>query len=80
VAAFAHIRHGSFEKAPGGGGIAGREPPAEESTAFAKEIPDVILKGCHGPGGFYGPEGIIKQLTKALAERTMEAGLAGHPG
>jgi transposase-like protein len=37
-------------------------------------------EGLRGPDDFYGPEGIVKQLAKAPAERTMEAELAGHPG
>jgi transposase-like protein len=48
--------------------------------AFSKEVPDEILKGCHGPDDFYGPEGIMKQLTKALVERAMEAELTEHLG
>jgi transposase-like protein len=48
--------------------------------AFTNEVPDAILKGCHGLDSFYGPERIMKRLTKALAERAMEAGLAGHLG
>jgi hypothetical protein len=31
------------------------------------------MKDYHGPDDFYGPEGIMKQLAKALVERTMEA-------
>ncbi|MDR2209851.1 MAG: transposase [Spirochaetaceae bacterium] len=42
--------------------------------AFAKEVLDEILKNCHGP------EGIMKHLTKALVERTMEAELTRHLG
>ncbi|GMO47294.1 MAG: hypothetical protein Pg6C_09450 [Treponemataceae bacterium] len=48
--------------------------------AFTKEVLDEILKDYHGPDDFYGPEGIMKQLTKAPAGRTMEAGLTGHLG
>ena len=48
--------------------------------AFSKELLDEILKGYHGPDDFYGPEGIMKRLTKALVERTMEAELTGHLG
>jgi transposase-like protein len=48
--------------------------------AFSKEVPDEILRNYHGPDDFYGPEGIMKQLTKALVERTMEAELTGHLG
>jgi transposase-like protein len=48
--------------------------------AFSKEVLDTILKDYHGPDDFYGPEGIMKQLTKALVERTMEAELTEHLG
>ncbi|GMO53179.1 MAG: IS256-like element ISSod18 family transposase [Treponemataceae bacterium] len=48
--------------------------------AFTKEVLDEILKDYHGPDDFYGPEGIMKQLTKALAGRTMEAELTEHLG
>jgi transposase-like protein len=48
--------------------------------AFTKEVLDEILKDYHGPDDFYGPEGIMKQLTKAPVERTMEAELTEHLG
>jgi transposase-like protein len=48
--------------------------------AFSKPVLDEILKDYHGPDDFYGPEGIMKQLTTALVERTMEAELTGHFG
>jgi hypothetical protein len=48
--------------------------------AFSKELLDEILKDYHGPDDFYGPQGIMKQLTKALVERTMEAELTEHLG
>jgi transposase-like protein len=48
--------------------------------AFSKEVLDEILKNYHGPDDFYGPDGIMKQLTKALVERTMQAELTEHLG
>ena len=48
--------------------------------AFTNEVLDEILKNYHGPDDFYGPEGIMKQLTKALVERTMEAELTEQLG
>jgi transposase-like protein len=42
--------------------------------AFLQEILEEILKDCHGP------EGIIKQLAGAPAERAMEAALTEPPG
>jgi hypothetical protein len=37
--------------------------------AITKEALDELLKGCHGP------DGLVKQLSKALIERMMEAEL-----
>jgi transposase-like protein len=48
--------------------------------AFSKEVQDYNKKDYHGHEDFYGPEGIMKQLTKALAGRTMEAELTEHLG
>jgi hypothetical protein len=48
--------------------------------AFSKELLNEILKDCHGPDDFYGPQGIMKQLAKVLVERTMEAELTCHLG
>jgi transposase-like protein len=48
--------------------------------AFSQEVLDEILKDYRGPDDFYGPEGIMKQLTKALVERTREAELTGQLG
>nr|WP_010257598.1 hypothetical protein [Treponema primitia] len=44
--------------------------------AFSKELLDEILKDYKGPEDMMGQEGIIKQLSKALIERAMEAELA----
>jgi hypothetical protein len=33
--------------------------------AFTNEVLDEILKDYHGPEDFYGPEGIMKQLSSA---------------
>jgi transposase-like protein len=48
--------------------------------AFTKEVPDEIPKDYHGSEDFYGPRGIMKQLTKAPVKRSMEAELACHRG
>jgi transposase-like protein len=48
--------------------------------AFRKEVLDELLKDYHGPDDFYGPEGIMKQLSKALIERMMEAELTEQIG
>ena len=44
--------------------------------AFTKEALDEILKGYKGQEAIMGPEGLIKQLTKALIERAMETELS----
>jgi len=48
--------------------------------AITKEILDELLKDCKGPDEFYGPGGLVKQLSKALIERMMEAELTDQLG
>jgi hypothetical protein len=48
--------------------------------AFTNEVLDEILKNYHGPDDVYGPEGIMRQLAKVLAERAMEVQLTGYLG
>jgi transposase-like protein len=48
--------------------------------AITKEVLDELMKGYKGPDDFYGPEGIIKQLSKALIERAMQAELTEQIG
>ena len=43
--------------------------------AFTKEILDEILKNYKGPDDMFGPDGIIKQFSKAVIERAMQAEL-----
>jgi transposase-like protein len=43
--------------------------------AITKEVLDELLKEYKGPDDFYGPDGIMKQLSKALIERAMQAEL-----
>jgi transposase-like protein len=40
--------------------------------AITKEILDELLKDYHGPDDMYGPDGLVKQLSKALIERVMQ--------
>jgi transposase-like protein len=47
---------------------------------FSKELLDEILKDYHGPDDFYGQDGIMKQLSKALIERMMQAELTEQIG
>jgi hypothetical protein len=35
----------------------------EESMAITREVLDELLKDCHGPDDFYGPDGLVKQLS-----------------
>ena len=48
--------------------------------AITKEILDELLKEYKGPDDFYGPDGLIKQLSKALIERMMQAELTDQLG
>ena len=48
--------------------------------AFRKELLDELLKDYKGPDDFYGPDGIVKQLSKALIERVMQAELTEQIG
>jgi transposase-like protein len=48
--------------------------------AITKEVLDELLKDCHGPDDFYGPDGLVKQLSKAIIERMMQAELTEQLG
>jgi len=48
--------------------------------AITKELLDELLKEYRGPEDITGPDGLLKQLTKALIERAMEADLTEHVG
>lgn len=48
--------------------------------AISKEVLDELLKDYKGPDDITGPEGLLKQLTKALIERAMEAEMTDHLG
>ena len=50
------------------------------SMAITKEILDELLKDCKSPDEFYGPDGLVKQLSKSLIERMMEAELTDKLG
>jgi transposase-like protein len=41
--------------------------------AITKEILDELLKDYKGPDDITGPDGLLKQLTKAVIERAMQA-------
>jgi len=48
--------------------------------AITKEVLDELLKEYKGPDDFYGQDGLIKQLSKALIERAMQAELTEQLG
>jgi len=48
--------------------------------AITKEVLDELLKEYKGPDDFFGPDGLVKQLSKALIERAMQAELTGQIG
>lgn len=48
--------------------------------AITKEVLDELLKEYKGPEDLTGPEGLLKQLTKALIERAMDAEMTTHLG
>jgi transposase-like protein len=48
--------------------------------AITKEVLDELMKEYKGPDDFYGPDGLIKQLSKALIERAMQTELTEQIG
>ena len=44
------------------------------------ELIDELLKGVKNPDDLFGKEGLLKQLTKSLVERSLEAELTDHLG
>lgn len=48
--------------------------------AITKEVLDELMKEYKGPDDFYGPDGLVKQLSKALIERAMQAELTEQIG
>lgn len=48
--------------------------------AISKEVLDELLKDYKGPDDLTGPDGLLKQLTKALVERAMQAEMTEHLG
>ncbi len=48
--------------------------------AISKEVLDELLKDYKGPDDLTGPDGLLKQLTKALVERAMDAEMTTHLG
>ena len=48
--------------------------------AITNEVLDELLKDCQGPDDFYSSNGLVKQLSKALIERMMQAELTEQLG
>lgn len=48
--------------------------------AIPKEVLDVLMKNYKGPDDLTGPDGLLKELTKALVERAMEAEMTEQIG
>ena len=48
--------------------------------AISKEVLDELMKEYKGPDDFYGPDGLIKQLSKAIIERAMQTELTEQLG
>jgi len=48
--------------------------------AISKEVLDELLKDYKGPDDITGPDGLLKELTKALIERAMNAEMTDHLG
>ena len=52
----------------------------EERMSIDKELIDKLLEGYRKPEDIVGENGLLKQLTKAIVERAMEAELTHHLG
>lgn len=48
--------------------------------AISKEVLDELMKNYKGPDDITGPDGLIKELTKALVERAMQGEMTEHLG
>ncbi|EEO7837065.1 hypothetical protein G6C41_003889 [Salmonella enterica] len=47
---------------------------------ISNELIDELLKDCHSPEDLLGESGLLKQLTRKLAERALEAEMSMHLG
>jgi len=50
------------------------------AKALPKDLIDNLLSGYKKPEDLIGENGLLKQLTKALVERALEAEMAAHLG
>lgn len=53
---------------------------SEERMGIDKELVDKLLADYKGPEDLIGEQGLLKQLTKALVERALQAELTHHLG
>jgi transposase-like protein len=44
------------------------------------QLLDELLEGCDSPEDIFGKHGLVKQLTKRLVERALQAELTEHLG
>jgi putative transposase len=56
------------------------EIPVTNKPEKTDELLDELLKGCDSPEEILGEQGLLKQLTKRLVERALEAEMAEHLG
>ncbi len=51
-----------------------------KSLGYSNELIDQLLQDCHSPQDLLGESGLLKVLTKRLAERVLEAEMEMHLG
>ena len=56
------------------------QKPAPESPVFAPEALDQLLAGHRTPEAFFGANGLLDQLSKALLERALQGEMTHHLG
>src|SRR5512147_1670069 len=57
-----------------------RKQPVTSSKTPTDALLDELLKGCKGPEDILGENGLLKQLTKRMVERALEAEMTDHLG
>lgn len=61
-------------------GLGKQTPKKERDMAIPKEVLDQLIAGYKKPEDLIGENGLLKQLTKALLERAMQAEMTDHLG
>ena len=54
--------------------------PTSSGAPLPTDLLDQLIRQSGGPSGLTGPDGLLKRLTKALIERSMEAEITEHLG